>query len=181
MKRFCTKRNEPIELKKIKGNLTCIPYGAEVECTEARCKYSLAATMRAAVFGSAGPGFPDYTTGLKKAPAKESAKAKGPSKICDVCIKPVYRQDAYLFDTDTILASDKYIDFIIRGWVKKGLLPSSAISGGISNQMRSAAREDVKRQGGGSPWLVCKSCLPMFSVNEQGKAKAKKRADQFWK
>ncbi len=181
MKRFCAKRNESIELKKIGGNFTCIPYGAEVECTEALCQYSLAATMRATLFGSAGQGFVDYTTELKGAPPKEIAKAKGPSKICDVCTKPVYRQDAYLFDTGTLLASDEYIDFVIRGWVKKGRLPSSAISGGISSLMRATAREDVKRQGGGTPWLVCKSCLSMFSVNKQDKAEAKKRADQFWK
>lgn len=182
-KRFCTKWNEPIELKEISGSLTCITHGEEVKCTEAQCKYSFAATMRAALFGSAGPGFgfPDYTTELKKAPAKEVAKAKGPSKICDVCTKPVYRHDAFLFHTDTILASDRYIDFVIRGWVKKGLLPSSAISGGISNEMRVRARHDVKRQGSGTPWLACKSCLSMFSVKEQDKAEAKKRAGQFWK
>jgi len=181
MKRFCTKRNEQIEIKEIKGNLTCLPYGAEVECTEAGCKYSLAATLRVAVFGSAGLGVVDYTTELEKFPSKEPAKAIGPSKICDVCSKSVYHHDAYLFDTDTILASDVYIDFVIRGWVEKGLLPSSTISGGISDLTRTTARHDIKRQGGGTPWLVCKSCLPMFSVSEQDKAEAKKRADKFWK
>jgi hypothetical protein len=180
LKRFCTKRNETVEIKKIGDDLTCVSHGEEVECTEAKCKYSLLATMSATLFGSAGPGFPDYTTELKEAPAEKDTKAKGPSKICDVCSKPVYRQDAYLFDTDTILASDKYVDFLINKWVEKGLLPSSAISGGINSQMRALAREDVRRQGGGTPWLVCKSCLSMFSVKEKKLEKAKKGADEFW-
>jgi hypothetical protein len=187
LKRFCTKWNETIELKDISGRLTCMTHGQEDKCTEARCKYavvwSATFTLRDKLFGDANRvySFSDYTRELKEAPAKEVAKTKGPSKICDVCSKPVYRQDAYIFDTGTILASDKYIDFVIRGWVKKGLLPSPTISGGINSQMRAAAREDVRRQGGGTPWLVCKSCLSMFSVKEKDLEKAKKRADRFWK
>jgi len=181
LKRFCIRRNETIKLKPLGSSLICLPYGGEAECAEARCKYSVRATMSAPLFSPVGPEFPDYTTELKEAPANKVTKAKGPSKICDICSKPVYRQDAYLFDTGTILASDEYIDFIIRGWVKKGLFPSSAISGGINSQIRALTREDVRRQAGGTPWLVCKSCLSMFSVKEKDLEKAKNRADQFWK
>jgi len=177
MKRFCTKWNETIELKDISGRLTCITHGAE--CTM-RCKYCAAAAVLAALFGDAGPGFPDYTVEPNEALAPEAAKLKGESKICDVCSRPTYLQDSYLLHTEVVLSSDTYLDFIIRQWVKKGLLPSSAISGGITSQLRAGAREDVRRQGDRTPWLVCKSCLSMFAMHSQDAAEAQKQAARFW-
>jgi hypothetical protein len=178
MKRFCTKFSQPVNIEDINGTPMCTtsnPLGCEE-----KCKYSFAGATLSQILGSADPRFFDWTIELKGAPDEVSAKAKGSSKICDICIKPIYYEDAYLLHTDAILASDKYIDFVIHGWVKKGLLPSLVISGGISNETRAVARADIERQGGGTPWLVCKSCLSMFSLNEQDKVKAKKRASYFW-
>ncbi len=70
--RFCTRRNEPIELEEVGGSLTCIPYGIEVSCTESRCKYSTAAVLHVrlfgSLFGSSASGFPDYTTESENLP-----------------------------------------------------------------------------------------------------------------
>ena len=67
VKRFCTHWNEPIELKDVKGSpyAVCITHGEQPKCTEAHCKYSLAGTIAADIFGPVSPGFPDYTRPLK--------------------------------------------------------------------------------------------------------------------
>ena len=182
MEKFCTKWNEKVTLENIDGRPTCITSDS-LGC-DFKCKYSLAATMLAAAVGDKEfkilyPGFFDYTIELKDAPMSEAAKSRGAVKICDVCTKPTYAKESYLLHDDTILSSDAYLDFVIQGWVNKGLLPAFTIAGGITDQLRSSARNDVKKQAGGTPWLVCKSCLSMFNLNAQDKAEAATRAAQF--
>ncbi len=179
-KRFCTKWNEPVEIREVSGSLTCITHGHEIVCTEAKCKYSVTAVLKTALFGS-DTWFPDYTVELGELSSNEIARSRGSSKICDVCAKSVYRDKAFLLHTDTILSSDEFVDFVINGWVKKGMLPFSVISNGITKEMRAKARLDIRMQGGSTPWVVCESCLPMFSLTEQDKTEAQKRALQFWK
>ena len=66
-------------------------------------------------------------------------------KNCDICNKFTPQNNAYLFDTATVLASDRYIDFMIDILVKQGKLPSSVISKGINKVARNIVRDDLKQ------------------------------------
>lgn len=69
MNRHCGKWNETVNLEEVRGRLTCISHGQEVQCSESRCRYSLAATMRASLLGEAGVEFTDYTQDSMGAPS----------------------------------------------------------------------------------------------------------------
>ena len=46
--------------------------------------------------------------------------------------------------------------------------------------MKEKVERAFIKQFGEAPWIVCNSCLSMFSLNEQDKAEAKKRASVVW-
>jgi len=66
-------------------------------------------------------------------------------KNCDICNQFTPQNNAYLFDTATVLASDRYLDFVIDMLVKKGELPSSVISKGINKITRDIVRDGLKK------------------------------------
>lgn len=170
MEKYCTKRKCNISISEATGNLTC-NFGMETECNESGCKYSLGASMRASIFGSNNQNLPDYTVDIGQA----TARKQKPPKKCDICSKAVYSTDAYLLHTDTVLASDQYIDFTIKKWAQQG-----ANYGAITTTLRNQARDHIRTQSGATPWLVCKSCLPQFKLHDSDQAEANRRAEKFW-
>lgn len=134
-------------------------------CEEYKCPYHSADAMFRSLTGAV---------------SNSKANLSREKKPCDICYRRVSYEDSFLLHTKTVLASDKYIDYVIREWVRKGMLPEGSISLGITEKMRTATRRGLNIQAGGTPWVVCKSCIGMFKVCEEDKAKAGDSAKLFW-
>jgi len=192
MDRFCTRKQERVDINDDKENQTCV-HGLEVDCQEAKCRYTLGVVMRTKFYGESAKRFPDYTIDLKAVPAptetsdavpppSETSDIERPIKKCDTCGGPGLYGQSYLFDYRTVLQSNGYIDRMIRKWEHEGTIPSEMLVGGISEAIRERARDHIHDQTGDTPWSVCeRCCLGEFEhIAVEDREEAKKRGSAFW-
>ncbi|MGE3851920.1 MAG: hypothetical protein AB7K09_09275, partial [Planctomycetota bacterium] len=96
---------------------------------------------------------------------------------CDICARPLDTPEGYLLGADEVVASPDYISFVTERWTLNGWLAPGIEPDAVYDQVS----QDVRKQAGPAPWLVCENCILMFpQVRKDGLVEAARKVREWW-